>query len=256
MPRSIAAATRGLGVLVAALLLWQLLYATNVLTHVAFSSATSALSALVTMLGTGLFWSELGFTFEAWAVGLAIGIGIGVVIGGVIGLSSFAYESLNLVIEFMKAIPAIAVLPIVILIFGITLKMNIALVVIGVTWPVMIQTAYGVRSVEPVVRETAAVYRMGRLDQLRNVVFPSAAPYLATGLRLASTGALLLVVVAELIGGGGIGYAIYLAQNSGGFAQMYALIIAIGLLGIGLNFLNRRLERRTLRWHISQRPAV
>jgi ABC-type nitrate/sulfonate/bicarbonate transport system permease component len=254
MSRPAVAAARGLTVIVAALLLWQLLYGTNVLDHDSFSSASGALSALGHDLTDSTFWKQLRFTMTAWALGLVIGVAIGVALGLVLGLSTFAYRSLNLLVEFFKSIPAVAILPLVILEFGLTLKMNVALVVIGVTWPMLIQTAYGVRAVEPVVRDTARVYHMSRFDRLRNLILPSAAPYMATGFRLASTGALLLVIVAQLVGGGdGFGYGIFLAENSALLGKMYALVIAVGLLGILITFLVKRLERRVLRWHESQR---
>jgi ABC-type nitrate/sulfonate/bicarbonate transport system permease component len=250
-------AIRGIAVIVAALAVWQVLYETSVLDHSAFPSATSAVDSLWQALGTSDFWSTTGVTLRSWIEGLAIGCAIGMTVGVAIGLSNVAYRSLALLVEFLKTVPVVAALPLAILIFGTTPKMNVFLVALGITWPIMIQAAYGVRSIEPVVRDTATVFRMSRTDRLLHLVIPSAAPYIATGLRLASTGALLLVVVAQLIGGGGgLGYEIFVAQNSSLLPRMYALVIVVGLLGVIITFVFTALEKRALHWHESQRSVV
>jgi ABC-type nitrate/sulfonate/bicarbonate transport system permease component len=234
--------------------IWQLLYAAGALQHSAFPSATSTLSALADLIGQSGFWSELEFTLGAWAWGLAMGAAVGIVIGLLIGLSRFAYRSLNVTVEFLKTIPVIAALPLAILLFGTQMKMNAVLVALGVTWPILIQAVYGARSVSPVVRDTATVYRMGRLDRLVHTVLPTAAPSIATGVRLAASLALLLVVVAELIGGGnGLGYGIFTAENNADLPHMYAIVIVVGVVGVLITVLFTRVERHLLHWHESQR---
>ncbi len=256
-PKVLLVAVRGVVVIVAALALWQVLYATKVLDHDSFPSATQALRALGTAVGTSDFWTEVTTTLKAWALGLLIGTVIGITIGCLTGLNEIAYRSLNLLVEFLKTVPVVAALPLAILMFGTTLKMNIVLVAFCITWPVLIQAAYGVRSIEPVVRDTATVFRMRPLDRLFHVVLPSAAPYIATGMRLASTGALVLVVAAQLIGGGGgLGYAISVAQNQNLLPKMYGLVLVVGILGVLVTFGFGRLERLTLHWHESQRAKV
>lgn len=256
-PRWLTATLRGIAVAVAALAVWEVLYRVNVLDNASFPSAVDAVKALGTATTTSEFWSAVWRTLEAWALGLLIGTAAGVAVGVLTGLNEFAYRSLNLLVEFLKTIPVVAALPLAILVFGTTVKMNVMLVALGITWPILIQAAYGVRSVEPTVRDTATVFRMTRPDRLLHVVLPSAAPYVATGLRLASTSALLLVVVAQLIGGGGgLGYQIFVAQNSNLLPRMYALVIVVGLLGILITAVFGRLERHALRWHESQRSAV
>jgi ABC-type nitrate/sulfonate/bicarbonate transport system permease component len=248
---------RGVAVIVAALAVWQVLWATKVLDHDSFPSATSALNALWKALGTSEFWTITAVTLRAWILGLAIGCAIGMTVGVAIGLSNVAYRSLSLLVEFLKTVPVVAALPLAILIFGTTPKMNVFLVALGITWPIMIQAAYGVRAIEPVVRDTATVFRMSRSDRLLHLVIPSAAPYIATGLRLASTGALLLVVVAQLIGGGGgLGYEIFVAQNSSLLPRMYALVLVVGILGVLITFVFTSIEKKALHWHESQRSVV
>jgi ABC-type nitrate/sulfonate/bicarbonate transport system permease component len=115
-----------------------------------------------------------------------------------------------------------------------------------------------VRSVDPVVRDTAMALRMGPLHRFRAVVLPSAAPYIATGMRVAAAGALILTIVTELIAGGsGIGVEITTAASSGARAipVMYARIVAAGVLGVLVAVAFTAVERRLLRWHEAYRPV-
>ena len=92
--------------------------------------------------------------------------------------------------------------------------------------------------------------------RLAFVVVPSAAPYMATGLRLAATSAFVITIVAELVAGGqGLGLMMFQADNALRYADTYALVVVTGLLGLLLNFAMRRLERLSLRWHPSQRSV-
>jgi ABC-type nitrate/sulfonate/bicarbonate transport system permease component len=237
---------------------WQLAWSLEWLDHSSFPSVGATLQALWDALGgADGFWGELRETLIAWIVGLAIGSVAGIALGALMGMSAFAYGSMNLVVEFFKTIPAIAALPLAILLFGATVKMNVLLVSLGITWPILIQTAYGVRSVEPLVRDTAMVYRMSPAARIWSTVLPSAAPYIATGMRLAATGGLLLVVVAQLVGGGtGLGYAMVRDENAGVLDKMYAMVLVIGVLGVVISWLFGVMERYLLRWHESQRPQV
>jgi len=257
VPRWARSALRGLATTVVVLAVWELLYRVGIIDPRVFPSAGDTVAALVDQLGSDTFWEQIGVTMLAWALGLLAGGSIGTVLGIAIGVSRFFYRSVNLMIEFFKTVPVVAALPLAILLFGATLEMNVTLVTLGITWPVMIQAAYGVRSVEPVVRDTGIAYHLSPVRRLLHIVLPSAAPYIATGMRLAATGALLLVVVAQLIGGGGgLGFGIFKAQNANQMPRMYALIVVVGLLGVLITFVLAAVERYLLRWHESQRTQV
>ena len=125
----------------------------------------------------------------------------------------------------------IAILPIGLVLWGATLTMKFALVAFAVFWPLVIQVCYGVRSLDPVVRDTATVLRVRGPRKFLTVTVPSAAPFIATGLRVAVAVALIVDIIAELIGGGtGIGERILLAENAGptAYPVMYAYIVVAG----------------------------
>jgi ABC-type nitrate/sulfonate/bicarbonate transport system permease component len=219
---------------------------------------TSTVRALADQLGSAQMWAAVRDTLLAWAIGLLIG-GVGAIAAGsLLGLNRFAYRSAIPVIEFFKTIPVIAILPIALLLFGATLKMKYVLVAFGVFWPLTIQVIYGVRAVDPTVADTATALGVRGVRRFFVVILPSAAPFIATGLRISAAVALILDVVAELIGGGsGVGLRILNAQNSGptAYPVMYAYILVAGLLGVVLGGAFALGERRILHWHESQRDT-
>lgn len=242
--------------LCAVLGLWQGLAASGLLARAQFPSMTQTFAALGRQLAAASFWSAVGDTAVGWVLGMLIGCTSAIVIGSILGLNRFAYRSAIPVIEFFKTIPVIAVLPIALLMFGATLKMKYVLIAFGVFWPLVIQVIYGVRSMDPVVRDTAEALRVTGLRRFSLVVLPSAAPFIATGLRVSVAVALIIDIVAELIGGGsGLGARILVAENAGPsqYPAMYAYIVVAGILGVLLAGVFAVAERRLLRWHSAQR---
>jgi len=239
-----------------ALGLWQVLAVTGVFDPTAIPSMTSTARTIWDSIQTAPLWSAVGQTLEAMAIGFVLGSASGILAGTIIGLNRFAYASFFLAIEFFRVIPIIAVLPLFVLLFGTTLKMKVILIVFGGFFPTVIQTIYGVRAVDPVVRDTAAIFRLGRVRRFFLVTMPSAAPFLATGLRLGATGALLIDIVAEITAGGsGIGLKILQAQAGGDVPYTYALVVITGIIGMILVVGITALERRILAWHEVYRLA-
>lgn len=220
-----------------------------------FPPITETYARLAELAITGDFWRNVGLTLQGWASGLAIAIVIGVPVGILIGLSPHLYRSLRLVIEFFRPIPSVALVPLAVLLWGTGMGTKVFLVGFAAFWPLLFQALYGVGEVDPVARDTATAYRLPRMARFWHITLPSAVPFIATGVRISSSIALILSVVAELVAGSpGIGREIALSQASLAIPTMYALIIAIGLLGWGLNTALLTLERRVLGWHTPYRP--
>lgn len=247
---------QGLVSVLALLGLLQLASVTGVLPARDFPPVFDDLRALADQVATGRFWHQVGLTLEAWALGLAIASAIGVALGVLIGSSELLYGATRGIVEFLRPIPSVALIPLAVLVYGTGLKSELFLAVFASTWPILVQSTYGVHDVDPVAMDTARAFGFGRVARLRSVALPSAVPYIATGLRLASATALILVVTAEIvIGSPGLGKELALAQSADRFDRMYAFIIALGLLGWLLNGVFQLLERRVLHWHPSQRAA-
>jgi ABC-type nitrate/sulfonate/bicarbonate transport system permease component len=227
------------------------------LDRTSFPPPTEVSEALARIVGEGWFWSALGETAKSTLLGLLISVLIAFPLGALLGLSESAFRSARLVIEFLKPIPVVALLPLALLIYGTTLQMKHVLIVFGTLWPLLMQVVYGVQNTDAVAAETARAYRLRRRRRVLAVVLPSAAPFIATGLRVAGVTALLLSIVTELVGGAaGLGLQISRSQNAADYADLYALVVITGLLGIAVNWALRRMERRTLRWLPEHRVAA
>ena len=214
-------------------------------------------AALGDELGTAGFWQAVGDTLTGWAVGLSIAVTAGVLAGIVIGSVPVLRAATASTVEFLRPIPSVALIPLAVLLHGTDLSSVLLLVVYAAFWQVLVQVLYGVADVDPVADETARSFRFGHWARIRNVLWPTALPYVFTGIRLAASVALVLAVTAELvIGAPGLGKLIAVAQTSGAVPDMYALIAVTGLLGVAINLAARALERRSLAWHQSVRGEV
>jgi ABC-type nitrate/sulfonate/bicarbonate transport system permease component len=183
---------------------------------------------------------------------------VGVPIGMLLGLSRFAYRATQPTLEFIRTVPSIAGLPLLILLLGISFRLAVVMVIAGAVWPVVIQAMYGVRDVDPVAKQVGRAYGLSRPQVVVRIVLPSSLPYVATGIRLASLIALLLSVSASLLAGGqGIGYLIVQAMDADQPALMYARILLLGIVGLLISLAVSAMEKRLLFWHAShQRESI
>ncbi|MEU6037265.1 ABC transporter permease [Actinomadura sp. NPDC047616] len=221
-----------------------------------FPNASDIYVEFLRLAGGRPLWTEIGRSLLGWAAGLGLGALLAVPTGMALGASPTAYRLARVVIEFCRPVPPVALIPLAVLVYGTGTQTKVFLVAFAVFWPLLFQTVYGVRDVDPVASDTARSYGLGTLARFRTVVLPSATPYIATGLRIASSIALILTVTEELVvGTPGLGRAIIVAQSADNATRMYALIIATGLLGWALNAAFQTLERRVLRWHPAQRKG-
>ncbi|MFI0404749.1 ABC transporter permease [Actinomadura sp. 3N508] len=218
---------------------------------------SAIVGALADEAGGAEFWRALLDTLRGWGIGLAIAVAAGLSLGLLIGSVPFLRAATASTIEFLRPIPSVALVPLAVLLYGTRLGSTLLLVVYAAGWPVLLQAIHGVQDIDPVARDTAASYRFSRWARLRHLIWPTALPYLLTGVRLAASVALILAVAGELIiGAPGLGSAIAVAQASNAVAEMYALILVTGALGVGVNLLTRALERRVLAWHSSVRTEA
>ena len=222
-----------------------------------FPPSSEILTMLLRQLGEPGFWTAVGQTMRGWAIGLTIAMVAGVLAGVVIGSIPVLREFTASTIEFLRPIPSVALIPLVVLLYGTKIQSALILIVYAAFWQILVQVLYGVADVDPVVRDTARSYRFSRWTQFKQVVWPTALPYVVTGFRLAAAVALILEVTAELvIGVPGLGRTLGIAQSSGAVTLTYALVVAIGIIGIIINLFARYIERRVLRWHPSVRRDV
>lgn len=237
--------------------LWELL--TRALDETYFPPPTTIFEALHELWFSGpafhLFLSDkalddfstsLTHLFIGWAVAGAAGIAI----GAAVGRSRVLDDLFSPVLEFLRAVPPPTLLPFFIMVFQLGATMQVVTIAFGVVWPVLLNTADGVRTVEPLQLDTARVFGIGRMRRLLTIVLPAAAPKIFAGLRVALSFALILMVLSELFGStAGIGSELIGAQRSFELPRMWAGIVMLGILGFLFNAVFLLLERRLLAWH-------
>lgn len=239
------------------LALFELLSRSDAINSHFFPPVSKMFRALWDQLGTSGFWTAVGDTMQGWALGLGIASVVAIPVGILLGSSVLGYRALRGVIEFLRPIPSVALIPLAVLVYGTGLQSKVFLAVYASFWPVLVQAIYGVQDVDPVAMDTARSFGFGRIARLYRVTLPSSLAYIATGLRISSAVALILAVTAELvIGAPGLGREINVARQGGATDVMYALIIVTGLIGWILNVVFVALERRVLHWHPSHRRAA
>jgi ABC-type nitrate/sulfonate/bicarbonate transport system permease component len=206
---------------------------------------------------TGSFWLAFVQTVRGWAIGLALATALAVPIGIALGSSEFAARAFRVPVEFLRPIPSAALIPVLFLTLGTNLNSEIFLATFGAFWPLLVQTMYGVRDVDPLAVDTARSFGLPRHARLYRIKLPSAVPYIMTGVRISSTVALILAFTAELfMGTPGLGHELNYASSFDLTTEIYALALATGFLGVAIHYAMVALERRVLRWHPSQREAA
>lgn len=239
------------------LALWQFVSRAGLISEQDLPAMTTTFQELWSMMHTREFWTAFGQTVRGWALGLGIATALAVPIGILLGSSQFALRAFRVPIEFLRPIPSAALIPLLFLTLGTTLKSEVFLAVFGAFWPLLVQTIYGVRDVDPVAIDTARSFGIGRFERLYRIKLPSSIPYIATGLRISSAVSLILAFTAELfMGTGGLGQIMNVSESFGQTVQVYALALATGFLGLAIYVVFAAIERRALRWHPSQRVGA
>jgi ABC-type nitrate/sulfonate/bicarbonate transport system permease component len=238
--------------IVIALALWQL--ATSLAPSPFFPTPAAIGGRLIAMLTasgpnaplTGDLLPSVGRMLLGFALGSASGIAVGVVLG----LSRAAREVVTPVIEFLRSVPATAVLPLFIVLLGGGDDMRVVFIAYGVSWFVLINTAAGVSAIHRTTLDVGRVFRISPARRLFGIVLPAAAPKIFAGLRIANTAALLLAIVSELfLSTNGIGYQLVQAQGRFQLLDMWVWMVVLALLGLMLNALLEAFERALLGWH-------
>jgi ABC-type nitrate/sulfonate/bicarbonate transport system permease component len=207
------------------------------------------LVALVRLTVSGQIAGHLTSTISRFFQGYVIAALFAVSLGVILGYFRFAYSVLETVIEFLRPMPSVAIIPVAVLTLGIGDAMIVAVTVYASVWPILVNTIDGVRHIEPMLIHTARTFGLRRGAILWRIILPGAAPYIVTGLRISLSIALILVTTAEMIAGSrGLGFFILDEERSFNTGNMYAAVIVVAALGYGLNRLFVALEAKALRW--------
>ena len=175
-----------------------------------------------------------------------LGVGFGVALGSLPRLRALAEP----VLEFFRALPPPALVPVLMLLFGVGTSMRLLVIVSGAIWPILLNTVEGVRAVDEVLSDTCRCYGITGAARLRRFVLRAASPQIVTGMRQGLSIAIILMVVSEMFASSsGLGFAIVDFQRGFSIPEMWSGIIVLGLLGYGLSLLFRAFEARVLHWY-------
>jgi ABC-type nitrate/sulfonate/bicarbonate transport system permease component len=197
-------------------------------------------------------------SLERIGLGFGIAVVVGVALGVPLGLSRWGRLLAMPHIEYWRAVPPPALLPIsVVLLHSIGNVQKVSFIAFFCLFPILLNTIDGVRGIDPTLVETARSYGLGRLERVRRIVLPAALPQIAAGMRNSLALAVIMMVLAEYFSStSGVGYVLLISKNTFQLAPMWAAILLIGLLGYLLNLLFLLAERRVLAWHRGWRAAA
>lgn len=232
------------------LLSWLLFSENGVLSNKILPVPTDVLLAGMKLIQSGELFQHLFISFQRAFIGFVIGGGIGFLLGLINGLSQIAEKLLDTSIQMIRNIPHLAMIPLVVIWFGIGEEAKVFLVALGVMFPVYVNTLHGIRSVDKGLMEMGKVYGLRSSSLFWQVVLPGALPSILVGVRYALGVMWLTLIVAETIAASaGIGF---MAMNAREFLQTDVVVLSILLyaaFGKLADSLAKSVERRFLRWH-------
>ncbi|MGW2132246.1 ABC transporter permease [Streptomyces coelicoflavus] len=201
------------------------------------------------LIDSGKLQSHLGTSAQRALLGQLFGVAAGLVLALVSGLSRIGEALIDGPVQIKRSIPSLALIPLLILWFGIGETMKVVTIALGVLVPVYIHTHNGLRTIDSRYAELAGTVRLGRFAFVRHVVLPGALPGFLLGMRFAVTSAWLALVVVEQVNAtSGIGYMMELARTYGQTDVIIVGLVVYGLLGLVSDALVRLVERRALTW--------
>lgn len=232
-----------------ALLAWELVARLAPQYRLYLPPISEVLGALLQALIAGTIAFHLLITLQRFAAGYLLAAVLGIGFGVALGYFPSLQRLFGTVIEFLRPMPSVAIIPVAILLLGIGDAMIVAVTVYASVWPILINTIDGVRNIESTLVATGRTFGLGLRATLWRIVLPAASPYVVTGLRIALSIALILVTTAEMVAGSrGLGFFILDEERSMNSRNMYAGIILVAAFGYALNRIFLLLEARLMKW--------
>ena len=225
-------------------------------TSVYFPPLSRIWDALVRAFVSGSLLADIASSLANIVLGLVIGSVVAIALGIAIGLNERLRRVLDPVLQFSRALPMTALIPIVIGAFGIGQAPKVFLIAFACLWPVLLNTADGVRAIPPETRDVLRIYRAPLALSIRRAILPAAMPQIMAGIRVALAVAIALMVLSELFSStSGVGFFIYVASASFNLPNVWVGTIIAGLLGYALSLAFILFERTVLGWYFESAGA-
>jgi len=237
------------------LLIWHLVSANELVSPVFLPAPHRVYTATLDMWRDGTLSDALTYTLVSALVGWLIACILGVILAIAITRSQFLVDALAPPLDFARSVPAAALIPPATLLFGYGRAMELPVIVAGAIWPVLLNAIHGILASEPQLHEVARSIRLSRTRRVWSIELPSALPAILLGVRTALSVAVIVAVVAEMVGAsGGLGYKLVLAGQRFQSGSVYSLVLVLGAIGVLANALVYGMERRILSGAIAPSP--
>ena len=233
----------------ALLVLWEVLTRTTILDDRFFPAPTAIASTFVDVAKSGELWDNTWISVRRVVLGLLLGGIPALAIGLCMGLYRPVRAALDPLVAATYPIPKSAIVPLLLLIFGLGEMSKVVMVAIGAFFPIVMNTSAGVREISPMYHDVGRTFGASRWQTFRTIAFPGALPLIMTGVRLAIGLALILIVIAEMIGAkSGLGYMIWNAWQIFAVPTMYVGLITVSVLGVLFTLALTEAERLLIPW--------
>ncbi|MCV7284939.1 ABC transporter permease [Mycolicibacterium wolinskyi] len=240
---------RSTSVIAALLAVWELAPRIGLVDKVFLPPFSEVVTAWLTIAGNGQLWEHVSASLSRALAGLAVAVVASIPLGIAIAWYRPVAEFLNPLLELFRNTAALALLPVFILILGIGETSKVALVIYASSFPILLNTISGVRTVDPLLIKSARSLGLSPIRLFQKVILPAAVPTIFTGLRMAAASSILVLIAAEMVGAkAGLGYLITASQLNFQIPNMYAGIVTIALVGVVFNGILVAIEGRLSGW--------
>jgi NitT/TauT family transport system permease protein len=236
--------------------IWELLARLGKISPIIFPAPTIILRTFVNGFVNGIFTKDLVVSFSRIFSGFFFGGGTGLVLGLIMGWNPTTRKILDPIVAALHPVPKFAMLPMILIIFGLGETSRTVMVSIAAFFPMLVSTMSGVLQINPTYYEVVENYGASNLDIFRKVVLPGSLPYIMTGARLSLKSSLTITIGVEMVfGNNGLGSILWLAWETMRLTYMYSVILIVSIIGVGSVWLIETSKKFLLPWHQENRPS-
>ncbi|MEV6867805.1 ABC transporter permease [Streptosporangium subroseum] len=236
-------------------LIWELIARAELINALFFPKASAMFAAIYNGFADGTIWPELSHSVSNFMIGLVISIVIGIPVGLLMGASKVADLILSPYVWAMASLPRVALIPLLILIMGFDNSMQLTIIVLSAVFPIMVNCMAGVKTVDPSLLRAGRVFGTSRLQTYSKIILPFTLPFVIAGVNQGIARGLVGMLIGELLGGGGNGLGFLLDRAGDQFdaPMLYAVLILLAVMSVGLIQSMRWLEQRAAPWRDTSR---
>lgn len=242
---------RNLAGLLGFFLLWEVVVRAGLVNERHLPPPSEVLVRTFEVLGDETFLRDIIATVLAWAIAVGISTVIAVPAGLLLGSIPGLRDATRVIVEFLRPIPSVALIPLAILVVGSGWEAKVTLAVYAAVWPILFNTIYALAEIDPVLIDTAKACGTSKSRVLTSVALPHAAPFIFTGFRMSAWIALILVVSTEFVSSAEVGLGRFIVEASSGAGRMDLVLagtVVAGVLGYLINDGLERMGKRAFRW--------